>query len=309
MNRSDQARVHRAFRWLESNQALEMGSLARRLRRAAHDRRLHTSLLREVLLARHLAQAGFRVKSEVITPNGKSCDLVATRGALVLHLHVKCLEADTPPAGVRAPRVPRAIQQLQELDRRLLVEIEWTAGMSTSALSETARQLRLFLLRASVGDECVVRSKRGALRARCRVRSAPPSRGLSLTHGVAHHHEDHIGRITRLLRKARAQFLPGGENIIVLFGPASSQWMFEEALRGAPIERWDAFPRRGERVAMGRSGNGFWHLGSRDSSRIAVWQSLNSRRSDSTAWIRPGISAEARAACDELFNSVRIVDA
>ncbi len=305
MKHSPATRLREAFRWLESPAAIEMGSAARRLRRASRDARLQTSLLREILLAKQLAARGFAVRSEVATASGKSCDIVAKRGALLLHLHVKSLEADDALIAPRSPRIPRALRNLEQVARRLLIEVEWTPGLSSAALESTADAMRTFLLRASVGDECVVRSSRGNVRGRCRVRSPRDRVGVALARGIADDHTVAVGRVARLLRKARAQFLSGGENVVVLFGPKSSQWLFEEALLGTPVERWDALPRRGERVAMGRADDGFWRAGSRDHSRIAVWRSLESFRDDSVVWIRPGVSPAARTACEELFSSVR----
>ncbi len=302
---SPAARLREAFRWLESPAATGMGLAARRLRRASKDARLQTSLLREILLAKRLAASGFAVRSEVATPSGKSCDLVATRGALVLHLHVKSLEADAALIPVRAPRIPRALKTLEQVARRLLIEVEWTPGLSSAALERTADAMRTFLLRAAVGDECVVRSRCGSVRGRCRVRSPRDRAGVALARGISDDHGVALGRIARLLRKARAQFLVGGENVIVLFGPKSAQWLFEEALLGTPVERWDALPRRGERVAMGRADDGFWRSGNRELSRIAAWRSLESFRDDSVAWIRPGVAPAARSACEELFAGVR----
>ncbi|MSR68821.1 MAG: hypothetical protein EXS17_00515 [Phycisphaerales bacterium] len=305
MKNSPATRLREAFRWLETPAACDMGSAARRLRRASNDSRLQTSLLREVLLAKRLAATGFAVRSEVATSSGKSCDLVAKRGALRLHLHVKSVEADDALIVARSARVPRALQSLEQLTRRLLIEVEWTTGLSSDALQTTADAMRTFLLRASIGDECIVRSRRGTLRGRCRVRSPHDHAGVSLAGRIADDHIVAVARMRRLLRKARAQFLSGGENVIVLFGPKSAQWLFEEALLGTPVERWDAFPRRGERVAMGSGDDGFWHAGARDLSRIAVWRSLESFRDDSIAWIRPGVAVSTRAACDELFSNVR----
>ncbi len=307
MKHSTATRLREAFRWLETPAAVGMGSAARRLRRACNDARLQTSLLREILLAKRLAAAGFAVRSEVKTPSGKSCDLVATRGTLRLHVHVKSVEADDALVTARSPRVPRALQSLDQIGRRLLVELQWTPGLSGAALEATAQTMRAFLLRASVGDECVVRSRRGTLRGRCRVRSPRERSGVSLAGGIADGHAIAVDRIERLLRKARAQFLVGGENIIVLFGPQAAQWSFEQALLGTPVERWDAYPRRGERVAMGTADDGFWRAGSSDLTRIAVYRSLESFRDDSIAWIRSGVSASTRAACHELFTSVRMI--
>lgn len=281
-----------------------MGQMAKRLTRSIPNSRLHTSLLREVLLAKRLAAAGFTVGSEIRTPAGRSCDLVAVRGSLVLHLHVKCMDADDDLTQPRSPRIPAALRALENVDRRLLIEVEWRAGLRSNVLRATADSMRDFLIRAAVGDECVVRSRRGTIHGRCRVRSPRETGGVTLTSGITDDHRLAVARVLRLLRRARDQFLPGGENIIVVFGPKSAKWIFSQALLGTPVERWDEYPRRGERVALGYADDGFWGSGGGNLSRIAAWGSLESVRNDSSAWIRTGVSPAIRAACSELFRQI-----
>ena len=296
--------------WLKSPAAAGMGQMSKRLTRSIPNSRLHTSLLREVLLAKRLSAEGFSVRSEIPTQAGRSCDLVAVRGSLVLHLHVKCMDADDDLTQPRSPRIPSAIRSLENVDRRLLIEVEWKNGLSSSALQTTADSMRNFLGRAAVGDECVVRSRSGEIRGRCRVRSPRDTGGVSLTSGITDDHRLAVDRVRRLLRKARDQFLAGGENIIVVFGPKSAKWIFSQALLGTPVERWDEYPRRGERVALGNADDGFWTgtgktgCASGTLSRIAVWASLDSVRDDSVAWIRSGVTSVVRGACAELFRQV-----
>ncbi|MCX5664538.1 MAG: hypothetical protein NTY97_07530, partial [Planctomycetota bacterium] len=92
--------------WLKSPAAAGMGQMSKRLTRSIPNSRLHTSLLREVLLAKRLSAEGFSVRSEIPTQAGRSCDLVAVRGSLVLHLHVKCMDADDDLTQPRSPRIP-----------------------------------------------------------------------------------------------------------------------------------------------------------------------------------------------------------
>ncbi len=300
---------NQAKNWLKTPAAAGMGQMSKRLTRSIPNSRLHTSLLREVLLARRLSKAGFSVGSEIATPAGRSCDLVAVRGSLELHLHVKCMDADDDLTQPRSPRIPAALRALENVDRRLLIEVEWETGLSGRALQTTADAMRTFLVRAAIGDECVVRSLRGKIRGRCRVRSPRESGGISLTSGVTTDHRLAVDRVRRLLRRARDQFLPGAENIIVVFGPKSAKWIFSQALLGTPVERWDEYPRKGERVALGYADDGFWaSAGSGNLSRIAAWESLDSVRDDSAVWIRPGVATGVRSACSELFRQVTLIN-
>ena len=76
------------------------------------------------------------------------------------------------------------------------------------------------------------------------------------------------------------------------------------------MERWDEYPRRGERVALGNADDGFWSGAGKSGcasgtlSRIAVWASLDSVRDDSAAWVRSGVTPVVRGACAELFRQV-----
>jgi len=75
-------------------------------------------------------------------------------------------------------------------------------------------------------------------------------------------------------RKAFAQFMPSGENLVVVCGAASDREAFATALLGSHVERWDRRPRVGASVAYGRAGDGFWAGALRSESRLAVFWPL-----------------------------------
>lgn len=298
----------RALTWLDGPQARGMGTLGVRLQRANLESHLLRALIHEALLARRLVSKGFAVESELPTPRGKMCDIVARRGATVLHVHVKCLELDEFRLKETKLRIPRALKELESISRRLLVEIDWKSGLNSRRINAMSMSMREFLMRASIGDEFAARDSRGAVIGRCRVRSPRDRRGIALTRGVWVDHHRAVQRVARLLTRAHEQFLPGGENIIVIYGPPGARWIFEQALLGTPSERWDKFPRKGEAVAMGCANDGFWTPGTRETSRVAVWGSLLSPASAHTAWIRPPVTAGVRRACEELFSTVILRD-
>ena len=294
-------RATQTLRWLSTLQARSLRPMARRIERAAGNPRLQAALVSEARLARTLIRAGFDVGSEVQTPTGRACDLVARKGDVLLHLHVKSIEDEHSPQ-TRAVRIPRAIRALEHIERRLEVEIIWRTGLAASSLRALSKNFANFLVRASIGDEHTVAGRDGRTQGRCRVRCAHDGPCIRLHVGIADDRAEIIERMDRLMRKARAQFLEGGENIIVLMGDSRLEWLFAEALLGTPIERWDRLPRRGERIAIGRAPNGFWKPGRDLTSRIVAWQSTDSSRAPSSAWLRTRASTDILAVCRTLFD-------
>jgi len=275
--------------------------MARRIERATGNPRLQMALASEARLARTLIRAGFDVGSEVPTPMGRACDLVARKGDVLLHFHVKSIEDEHLPLS-RSMRMPRAIKALESIERRLEVEIVWRSGLSASSLRALSLNFADFLTRASIGDEHSFSGRDGRTQGRCRVRCAHDGSCIRLHIGIADDRAEIIERMDRLMRKARAQFLTGGENVIVLMGEERLQWLFAQALLGTPIERWDRLPRRGERIAIGRASDGFWKPGRDLTSRIAAWQSIDSSRAPSFAWLRDCGTNGMRGVCRALFD-------
>ncbi|MBM4008256.1 MAG: hypothetical protein FJ285_01535 [Planctomycetes bacterium] len=281
--------------------------MARRIERAAGNPRLQAALASEARLARTLVNAGFDVGSEVPTPTGRACDLVARKNDVLLHFHVKSIE-DEHLSVARSMRMPRVIHALERIERRLEVEIVWRSRLSASSLKALSANFANFLTRASIGDEHSVCGQDGRMQGRCRVRCAHEGPCIRLHVGIADDRAAIIERMDRLMRKARAQFLAGGENIIVLMGEERLQWLFAQALLGTPIERWDRLPRRGERIAIGRASDGFWKPGRDLTSRIAAWQSIDSTRASSVAWFRACGTSRVRGECRALFDRCNEVE-
>ncbi len=270
-------------------------------RRVHRSTSLAVALAQESALAKRLRRAGFSVDRDVRTPSRRSCDIVAARGTLRLHLHLKGIYLSH--AAFTRQRLPRALADLATINRRLIVEIDCLPRLTRRALADAADELRDFLLRASLHDEHIVRDARGQVQVRCRVRAPHPGSHVIALRGIERDHERTIGRIRRSLAKARSQFLAGGENIIVAHGPERSRWLFEEALLGSPIERWDRYPRKGERVAIGRSDDGFWSGRSVEASRLAIFLATDARRINADLYERASPGNAVREAIDELFST------
>ena len=123
----------------------------------------------------------------------------------------------------------------------------------------------------SVGEELAIHDGENRTVARLRV-IAPSARGsVELVADLSSAFVNHVPRFQATLRKAFAQFMPRGENIIVVCGSSGAIEAFATALLGSHIERWDKRPRVGELVAYGRGGDGFWAGSMRNQSRLAVY--------------------------------------
>ena len=74
------------------------------------------------------------------------------------------------------------------------------------------------------------------------------------------------------MRKAYRQFMPGATNVILICSShVEDAEDFATALLGSHIERWDAHPPQGRRVAHGRDADGFWHGQGSPESMAAGW--------------------------------------
>lgn len=294
------------LRWLGSPSAVSaIGAQARRIRSAlgAGDARRQASGLAEALIARRAVRTGLPIAFEVPTPSGRTCDVVVRDADVRICLHVKHLAG---PAASRAARgharMPSAFRDLAREPARRVLGIEWIPGLRASDLTRAAEDARQLLLRGSVGDESVLHGRTGHRVGRARV-IAP----TDMTHAVIVAGIPDRGMLDcadRLLRKAHAQFMPRGHNVIVVAGHAHDEHAVTDALAGAPIERWDRFPRRGERMAHGRATDGFWSGQSHRDSALAAWISL-----DGTprfrCWAREGceLPPRVRSVCARIFGT------
>ena len=101
--------------------------------------------------------------------------------------------------------------------------------------------------------------------------------------------------------------MPGATNVILI---CTSQVEdvddFGNALLGSHIERWDATPPRGRRVAHGRDADGFWYGRRVPESRAAGWFYFWPGVEDvqSRLWIRAdsGLEEETKRMLVELFD-------
>jgi hypothetical protein len=101
-----------------------------------------------------------------------------------------------------------------------------------------------------------------------------------------------------LLRRAHRQFMPKAMNVIIVCSThIGDQADLESALLGSHIERWDAYPPQGRRVAHGRAEDGFWSGRRHEMSSIVAWFRLGAddARFRPRVWYREKGGAPAEA--------------
>jgi hypothetical protein len=255
--------------------------------------------------------AGASTELHVPTHDGRTCDLVATRGPTKLWVHVKSLAPDplTDPAPTERRRAVQeelvaALRGVEHVPRGVVVSVEALAPLLASAPDVEAAQE--FLRRASIGDELLVRSPAGDVLGRLSVLSPWDGGHVAIAPGDVQRPGHQRDRIDRLVRKACAQFMPGERNLVAIAAMPEQELAIDWALLGTPIERWDRFPRRGERVAFGRADDGLWSRGREPSCRMAAWMAPWPRAG--RAWLRDASTDAAAALVRDLCAEQPLVE-
>jgi hypothetical protein len=227
-------------------------------------------VLAEAMVGRHLLAAGCDVAFEVPTPAGRTCDFRVSDGDRVFYLHVKRLAGRVRD---RTLTISSRLRVLEQVRRPCTASIRWRPDADDAAMMRLVAEAERFLMRASIGDELIVREQPGGPEIGG-VRIIGPGEGsrVTLVIGLPEGLGDAVPRVRRLMERAEAQFMPRAVNL-VLIGvevPADRE-LVREALLGSHEERWDAFPPRGRRVAVGRAADGFWSGSRHAESRVAGW--------------------------------------
>ena len=223
----------------------------------------------EIMVAQRLLDAGCALEREAETPSGKRVDFLATRDGTSLHVHVK--RAPQPTLRDASIVVPQAWRTLESIRRGLVVALSLARNLRGRALQHALADAFPFLEQASVGEELSIRDGEGHTIARLRVIAPSAGGTVELVADLSSAFDNHVPRFQNTLRKAFTQFMPRGENIIVVCGSSGAVEAFATALLGSNIERWDKRPLVGELVAYGRGGDGFWSGAMRNQSRMAVY--------------------------------------
>lgn len=248
----------------------------------------------EAIVARHLVRNGCGVRFEVPTPSGKRCDFAVRDGDAAFFLHVKRIETDRPTE--RRLSISSRLRYLERIDRPYVVCIRWHDGLRDDQIQRLVTEGASFVRQASVGDEITVRDDRGAELGGLQVVAPWEGDHVRLTIGLPEGFIDDVPRMRRLMGRAYRQFMPRATNVVLLCSAhARDVADCEVALLGSHIERWDAHPPRGRRIAHGRAGDGFWHDQRHQESAIAGWFHFAPDRDGFACrtWYREGWPLEA----------------
>lgn len=259
-------------RFLEELDACDAFVSSRGAARDAEGDERTRSLCSELLVAARLLDAGCELEHEIAGPSGKRVDFRARRDGATLDIHVK--RAPRPTLHDAGMPIPRAWRALESIERGVVAAIAFSRSMRGAALAEALEEAREFLAQASIGEELVLHDRERRAAGRLRVLAPTGARRVELVADPSQSFDEDVPRFQATLRKAFAQFTPRHENLIVVCGSAGGFEAFATALLGSHIERWDKRPRRGELVAYGRGGDGFWAGSLRNQSRLAVYWTL-----------------------------------
>jgi len=256
----------------------------------------HTSLNRfldtcaEAIVARHVLRRGYQLQMEVPTPSGKACDFAVRADGGDFFLHVKRLDTERPTR--RRLTISSRLRYLERIRRPYVVSVRWHEPAADDQMQRLVKEATAFILRARVGDELVVHDDEGREIGGVLIVAPWEGTHVTLVIGLPSGFVDQSQRIRRLLRRAYRQFMPRQANVILICcSHVTEREDFKNALLGSHIERWDAFPPRGRRIAHGRAADGFWHGYRHADSRAVGWCLLEPDRDRlrSRLWLRDGM--------------------
>ena len=247
----------------------ELGKLTASLQ-AINEREPFLNTYAEAMVARHLLEGGCRLEVEVLTPAGRSCDFRVAREEAAFYLHIKRLSGGR--AGQRRLNVSSRLRYLERVARPYVVSVRYDEALDDAGMQRFVTEAAAFVRQARVGDETIIRDARGAEIGGCRIIAPWAGSRVSVVIGLPSGFTDEVPRIRRLLRKAYRQFMPGATNVILICSDhVEDAEDVATALLGSHIERWDAMPPDGQRVAHGRDTDGFWHGRRAPGAHAAGW--------------------------------------
>ncbi|MEE2680907.1 MAG: hypothetical protein VX641_00885 [Planctomycetota bacterium] len=256
-------------------------SVRQRLERTAHAAKPLNGPLAEARVARRLLKTGCDIAHELPTPNGRTCDFGVQMGDQRFFLHVKCPQILQVPH----PPLPSFLRVIEQVPRPYLVEVGWREDLNAQQLTDLAMAIRTFISVATIGEEYLHRDRGGRVAGTARM--VATVEGEKAVVSVLSYRTKAIERVGRVLERAYDQFMPGGENVIlVLTEDSMHDRLVDLALLGTHVERWDRIPRGNRTVAHGRAEDGFWSGQRYDRSRVVSWMQLETEAPATRLWYR-----------------------
>jgi hypothetical protein len=258
----------------------------------------------EALVALHARRQGCTIQVEVPTPSGKKCDLLIERNGVKLYVHVKRL-GGRPPRHRRL-KISSRLRILERIQKPWVVKIRWHEWLDDIAMQAYVTAAASFIERARLGDEHVICDEEGMELGGVKIVAPNDEQQVSLVIGIPTGFVDDAPRVQRLLKRAHKQFMPKAANITLICTPhIEGIDEVESALLGAHVERWDQHPKKGKRVAHGRSDDGFWKHNQVKESQLAGWFWLAPMHDEyqGKLWVRDGIPHDSgvRDLAEDLF--------
>ncbi len=226
--------------------------------------------LAEVLIADHLDRQGCALRWEVPTPTGRQCDFEVTRDGVHFYVHVKRIRPHTDQP--RQLKISSRLRVLEQIRRPYVVRIWWDENLSDGQMQKYVTEASHFIEGSRLGEESVIHDTNQRRLGTVHIVAPDPGPNVSLVIGMPNGPIDRVGYIRKLLIKAHRQFMPRETNVILLASSERDGFDdFEQALLGSHVERWDAHPPSGQRIAHGRAMDGFWSARRRRDARCAGW--------------------------------------
>ena len=255
--------------------------MRQRLERTAHASKPLNGPLAEARVARRLLRTGCDIAHELPTPNGRTCDFAVQMNDQQFFLHVKCPQILHVPH----PPLPSFLRVIEQVPRPYLVEVGWREDLDEQQLTDLAMAICGFCAEATIGEEYLHRDRGGRVAGTARMIATVD--GDKAVVSVLSYRTKAIERVGRVLERAYDQFMPGGENVIlVLTEDSMHDRLVDFALLGTHVERWDKIPRGNRTVAHGRADDGFWSGQRYERSRVVSWMQLETEAPATRLWYR-----------------------
>jgi hypothetical protein len=204
----------------------------------------------EVLIARHLLKKGCEIAVEIPTPKGKSVDFEASFLADKYYLHVKRLNSDEN--STKKIKLYQRLDSLHKINKPFSIDIDILPDLSEKEFNCFTHKVKTFILNGTPGQLFTFIDNFGDKLGSCFI--VKEHNGTSVIirgKPMILNWPNTEKRFNSILKKAYDQFMPNGNNIILISGEFASDIAdLKENLK---------------------SNSGFWKSGQQRQSQIIIW--------------------------------------